>query len=77
MEEFIAEIEKYDLTDCEIELEGIEEEIQEILFRLSNCSSSTIRRDVSNELLDIQEKKRLINNKIKNLNNVKARKVCV
>ena len=77
MEEFITEIGNYDLTECEIALEGIEEEIQDVLFRVGNCSSSTIRRDVSNQLLDIQEKKRLINNKIKILNNGKARKVCV
>ena len=64
-----AEIALLDNKELEIELEGIEEQIAEIshIFTVSNTRS--LDKDLSNKYLNLNEKKRLINLKLNNIQN--------
>lgn len=65
----LDEIQHYDIKDCEIEIEDIEERSFDLKFRLGNCTSSTLKRELQNEYLDLMEKKRKIHEQYRKLTN--------
>lgn len=65
IEEYKEEMKKLPLIDLEYELDNLEEDIQEHKMRFTYSTSQSIKSDIAQEILDLNEKKRIINKIIK------------